>query len=425
MKNTIITDEFREFLNIAENTNQSIFLTGKAGTGKSTVIKEFIAETGKNVVVLAPTGIAAVNAGGQTIHSFFRLKNNRQSVKFDKERHELYKAIDTIIIDEISMVRADIMDAIDETLRINRECENIPFGGVQIIFVGDLFQLPPVVTNQDREYINSTYKSEYFFDAKCMLNYRYKFIELTTIFRQSNSDDDFKNILNNIRVNSKDLNLDLLNTRYSQNANNGVYLTSRKEVAEKLNVERLKELNGESYYFNASISGAFASTQAPAPENLELKTGAKVMLLNNDKDGRWCNGTMGGITLITDNTIYVLVVGKNNTETLQVDRYSWKKYEFEWSEKQEKIIAVPTGEFCQFPMKLAYAITIHKSQGQTFDNVVIDIANGAFAHGQIYVALSRCRTLEGVTLKQRIRKQDIIVDKRIIEYYEEIRICKR
>lgn len=405
-------------LYIMEYTDKSVFLTGRAGTGKSTLLKEFIVNTQKRVVVLAPTGIAAVNVGGQTIHSFFKFRSSGNGITAAK--NELLNHIDTIVLDEVSMVRADILDAMDLALKKSRE-SYLPFGGVQMIFIGDLYQLPPVVTNKDTHIAND-YKSPFFVDAKCMQNYGYEFIELTHIYRQDESQERFKNALNSIRENSNNIDLDLINSRHLAEPKIGsIYLTARRDLADKINTESLEKIKGHLKVFNADVSGEFKENEYPNDTELKLKVNAPIILINNDKEGRWANGTIAIIALITNNSI---LAKTSNGENIQIERHTWQKYEYYLNDNQElKYRSI--GKFIQFPVRLAAAMTIHKSQGQTFENVIIDTGKGAFAHGQIYVALSRCKSLEGVTLKQKIRKQDVIVDKRIIEFYEKIRICSR
>jgi len=420
----VFTEEFSRAIDTMENTNESVFLTGKAGTGKSTLIKQFLEKTKKNVVILSPTGIAALLIGGQTIHSFFRLQNSepRANIKFNKDRADIFRKIDTIIIDEISMVRADVLDAVDIALRVNLKSDK-PFSGVQMIFVGDLFQLPPVVTQFDKERISLEYKSEYFFDANCMQNYKYKKTELTTMFRQSDGDNKFKDLLNSIRVNSPFVDLDLLNSRYSDCGGQSICLTSRRETSAKINKNKLDGLIYEPSFFKAELSDEYLETeklgklnhdQLPAPFWLELKPFAMVMMLNNDKENRWANGSMGFIKSFGNGYINIEINGVTHI----VEPYTWEKSKYVTDYYTGKIRKETIAEFTQYPMQLAYAITIHKSQGQTFDNVTIDISGGAFAHGQTYVALSRCKTLEGITLNQRIKRSDIITDKRIIEFYK-------
>lgn len=401
-----------------EYTNSSVFLTGKAGTGKSTLLKEFIENTQKRVVVLAPTGIAAVNVGGQTIHSFFKFRSNGNGITAAK--NELLNHIDAIVLDEVSMVRSDILDAMDLALKKSRE-SCLPFGGVQMIFIGDLYQLPPVVTDKDI-HIKTDYKSPFFFDANCMQNYKYEFIELTHIYRQDESQEQFKNALNSIRENSN-IDLDLINSRYLAEPKIGsIYLTARRDLADRINAESLEKIKGQLKVFNADVSGEFKENEYPNDMELKLKVNAPIIMITNDKEGQWANGTIAIITLITNNNIYAKI--SSSGESIKIEQHTWQKYEYYLNDNQElKYRSI--GKFIQFPVRLATAMTIHKSQGQTFENVIIDTGKGAFAHGQIYVALSRCKSLEGVTLKQRIRKQDVIVDKRIIEFYEKIRICKR
>lgn len=399
-----------------EYTNRSVFLTGKAGTGKSTLLKEFIENTQKRVVVLAPTGIAAVNVGGQTIHSFFKFRSNGNGITAPK--NGLLNHIDTIVLDEVSMVRADVLDAMDLALKKSRE-SYLPFGGVQMIFIGDLYQLPPVVTDKDI-HIKTDYKSPFFVDAKCMQNYDYEFIELTHIYRQDESQEHFKNLLNSIRENSNNIDLDLINSRYLAEPKDGsIYLTARRDLADRINAECLEKIEGMLVVFDAEVSGEFKENEYPNDAELKLKRNAPIILINNDKEGRWANGTIAIITLITNNRIYATI--SSNGESITIERNTWQKYEYYLNDNQElKYRSI--GKFTQFPVRLAAAMTIHKSQGQTFESIVIDTGKGAFAHGQIYVALSRCKTLEGISLAQKITRRDIKVESRISDFFNNMRV---
>lgn len=403
-------------LNTMEYTNRSVFLTGKAGTGKSTLLKEFIENTQKRVVVLAPTGIAAVNVGGQTIHSFFKFRSNGNGITAPK--NGLLNHIDTIVLDEVSMVRADVLDAMDLALKKSRE-SYLPFGGVQMIFIGDLYQLPPVVTDKDI-HIKTDYKSPFFVDAKCMQNYDYEFIELTHIYRQDESQEHFKNLLNSIRENSNNIDLDLINSRYLAEPKDGsIYLTARRDLADRINAECLKKIEGMLVVFDAEVSGEFKENEYPNDAELKLKRNAPIILINNDKEGRWANGTIAIITLITNNRIYATI--SSNGESITIERNTWQKYEYYLNDNQElKYRSI--GKFTQFPVRLAAAMTIHKSQGQTFESIVIDTGKGAFANGQIYVALSRCKTLEGISLAQKITRRDIKVESRISDFFNNMRV---
>lgn len=427
----VLTDEFKEILDLLKNTNESIFITGKAGTGKSSLLKHFIKNTNKKLVILAPTGIAALNVSGQTIHSFFRFPPSiitPNKIEPDYVRAELFKNLQMVIIDEISMVRADLMNGIDVALRKNRNRLDEPFGGVQMVFIGDLFQLPPVVMETDREYILKTYGGQYFFDATVFKTYKYHFKELTTIFRQSNEQPAFKTMLNNIRNNEAQFNdMALLNSRHKDNAGeqeNSIFLTTRRNIARNINNDKLENLLGEKFTFTGTLSGKYIKLKEeaeeklddklPAPYKLELKKDAQIMMLKNDGGKRWVNGSIGKVDKLEENSITVKIDGNK----YKIEKESWNEVEYvlnkETKEIEERIIA----GFSQFPLQLSYAMTIHKSQGKTFDKITVDVETGAFAHGQIYVALSRCRTIEGIILNNPIRNNDIIVDPRVIEFYK-------
>jgi len=419
--------EYLEIIDLIENTENNIFITGGAGTGKSTLLKYIMEHTQKKCVVLAPTGVAAINANGQTIHSFFRFPItlfDKKSIKADNMKKELFESLQMMIIDEISMVRVDILDAVDCALQINRR-NNKPFGGVQMVFVGDVFQLPPVLTAQDNDYIFTNYKSHYFFDAPVFQKTDYQLKELTNIFRQDASEREFKETLNRIRIGeTTDNDIRLLNSRMTNIVNNDdtIYLTTRREIATDINFKKLDRLPTPSIKYTGLIIDTFDTgdgnkineDKLPAPYELELKKGAQIMLLRNDKSGRWVNGTIGIIQELKEASISVLINGK----LYNVEKETWEQIEYKYNITENKIEKQIIGKYVQYPLQLAYAITIHKSQGMTFDKINIDIGQGAFTHGQVYVALSRCRTLNGIKLNSRIDETDIIVDPKVLYWYK-------
>jgi ATP-dependent DNA helicase PIF1 len=428
-----INDRLRQALYLMENTDRCLFITGRAGTGKSTLLTHFCATTRKKPVVLAPTGVAALNVKGQTIHSFFnfyvdvtpqKIKEKTIKPRWDKTR--LYKRLDTIIIDEVSMVRADLLDCIDVFLRMHGPDSDRPFGGVQMIFVGDLYQLPPVVTSQERVIFSSFYQSPYFFSAHVMESAPLEIIELEKVYRQK--DPDFIDLLNRIRNNSlEESDLERLNSRHAPalhpndpGSENGLFisLTATNRIADEINDAKLRDLKGRFHVSKAHIAGDFGKEYFPTSTDLQFKTGAQIMLLNNDSKKRWVNGSIGIIEAYQkdEEGEYYLDVALQDAEgeTVQVYPYTWELYRYSLDEVV--IVTEPVGAFTQFPFRLAWAITIHKSQGKTFDHVMIDIGQGAFAAGQMYVALSRCTSFEGVYLKKRIRRQDIRTDYRIHEF---------
>lgn len=425
-----LTDEFEEVLDLLENTDQSIFLTGKAGTGKSTLLRHFLKTTKKKYAVLAPTGIAALNVGGQTIHSFFRFPPaiiQPEKLEADPDKEKLYKSLQMLIIDEVSMVRADLMHGIDEKLRLMRDNWGEPFGGVQMVLIGDLFQLPPVVRKADFEQLNNRYECEYFFAAPVFNDLDYEFKELTHIFRQGEGENQLKDLLNKMRtarLSMSDLNV--LNQRFKSQfvpKEQSVFLTARRAVAKRINEQKLSAISTKEYEYTAQLSGKFEKLKQQdadkldgklsAPYKLKLKVGAQIMMLRNDTERRWVNGSIGRVEKLAGKQVYVQINGK----THEVEREDWKEVKYVYNTKTKQIDEETVGEFSQYPMCLAWAITIHKSQGKTFENIIVDVSGGAFAHGQVYVALSRCRTLEGITLTKRIKPRDIIVDPRILEFH--------
>jgi ATP-dependent DNA helicase PIF1 len=418
-----INERFKEAFDLMENTDKHVLITGRAGTGKSTLLEYFRSKTKKNIVVLAPTGVAAVNVKGVTIHSFFKFKPDIALNKIKKERdNRIYKSLDAIVIDEISMVRADLLDCIDRFMRLNGKDEEKPFGGVQMIFFGDLYQLPPVVKADERLIFKQHYKSSYFFDSKVFEKIRIEFVELEKIYRQK--DEKFIRLLNAIRNNSfTDKDIEEINKRviedFKEDPNDFyIRLTSTKKLAEEINERNLSMLKGRLYEYSGIIKGQFHESYLPVEKELKLKIGAQVMLVNNDSLGRWVNGSIGKIASIERNEEEndLINIELSDGKEFGVYPYTWNIYEATLDEATGSIDYKPIGSFTQYPIKLAWAITIHKSQGKTFDKVIIDFGKGAFAHGQVYVALSRCTSLEGIVLKRPIRREDIIVDWRIAKF---------
>lgn len=421
-KDLVITKEFDRALHLMNQTMQSAFITGKAGTGKSTLLTLFRGKTKKNVVVVAPTGIAALNVQGQTLHSFFRFPPRlirEEDVTVDYQRKPLFKQIDTMVIDEVSMVRADMMDAIDRSLRLHRDSQE-PFGGVQMIFFGDLFQLPPIVERNLHPYFADHFDSHFFFGAKVFRSFDYKILELEHIFRQD--DEGFKEVLNAIREGTfTEAHLALLdrcvNERFvAGEADTHITLAPTNDVVDAENQRRLHQLPGEAEVFQATITGTFESrSNYPADTLLSLKPDAQVMMVKNDMEKRWVNGTIGKVVSLDEAFITVVIDG---SEYL-VERATWESIRYEYNKEEKKVEAIVQGTFTQYPMKLAWAATIHKSQGRTLDKAIIDLGSGTFAHGQAYVALSRCKTLEGLILKRPIWPQDIKVSSEVKQFMDQ------
>lgn len=417
-------EQFTKAMHLMEETHHSVFLTGKAGTGKSTLLTHFMERTAKKVVVLAPTGVAALNVQGETIHSFFGFipgitidKAKKKGAKATKR--EMYLSLTTIIIDEVSMVRADLMDCVDAFLKSARKNKE-PFGGVQMVFIGDLYQLPPIVMRHEEEFFAEFYQSPWFFHSKAVRDERFymELVELDKIYRQS--DDAFIDLLNAIRVNSvTDMQINAINSRVLDNSAkdaDSIHLTSTNQLAADINDERLSRLKTPAHSFSSTIKGSFDMKQYPADQALTLKVGAQVMFANNDVEGQWVNGTIGQVTEILPRAVIVQIHGGKE---VHVTAHEWKLYRYEYDSSSQSLSQKSAGSFEQIPLKLAWAITIHKSQGKTFDKVVIDLGSGSFASGQTYVALSRCRTFGGIRLKNPIRKSDVKVDKQVHRFFTE------
>lgn len=411
-----------------QHTACNIFLTGKAGTGKTTFLRELRAQQLKRIVVVAPTGVAAMNAQGVTIHSLFQLpftpylpgrdllKNNRYS----KAKINLLRSIDILVIDEISMVRSDTLDAVSSILRRYRN-KNEPFGGVQLLLIGDLQQLAPVVKEDEWAILSQHYATPFFFDSLEFKQTHYYPIELTHIYRQS--DERFVSLLNQIRSNQvSQETLTILNARYNPNAEtNGeegyITLTTHNAQAQRINRQQMTLIGEPEYLFEAKIEGDFPEYLYPTDAQLQLKKGAQVMFIQNDASGekRYYNGKLGWVDRITQNSLFV----RTEENTIEVTKGEWKNIKYSVDEKTQEIVEEVEGVFKQYPLRQAYAITIHKSQGLTFDKVIIDAA-AAFAHGQVYVALSRCRTLEGILLRSKITPQALVNDHRVDQYTQAI-----
>lgn len=421
-KYNIDTSEYESVASYIGSRQKPVFVTGQAGTGKSTFIKYLREIAGLNAPVIAPTGVAALNVGGQTIHSFFRIPPgivDNSDVK-PLRNQKLFHELQYLIIDEISMVRADLMDLIDFSLRLNTGKEDELFGGVQLIMVGDMFQLPPVIASQNEsEYIFSRYRTPYFLSSICMNSTNLRIIELKKVFRQH--DSDFIQLLSNIREGNKlvetvsEFNRQCCNR--STEEDGIIILTPDNSTAERINNKKLFAIKRKEHVYQGIINGKFNNDRLPAPMNLKLKIGTQVMLTKNDINHRWVNGTIGIIKELSERFIIVESEGKE----LMVGKECWENITYVYDDEKGKIVSKVTGSYTQFPLIHAWAITIHKSQGKTFEKVHIDLSRGAFAHGQLYVALSRCKTMKGISLLRPVRVQDVKVNPVIKEFHRRIR----
>lgn len=435
MKALIFSPQACRAIHLVEEGKKNVFITGKAGTGKSTLLEHLRLNSKRKMVVLAPTGVAAINVNGDTIHSFFGLKpgfelDEAREKRVNEKKAKKYLSLKTILIDEISMVRADLLDAIDIFLRKVRENNN-PFGGVQMVFFGDLYQLPPVMTAADRDKFLSEYDSPYFFDAKVFQGandlwsdiFDLECIELDEIYRQT--DLDFIEVLNSVRNNCvTDDHLCALNARHKgdfvpSEDEKYIHLVTTNADAATINDSKLAKLKEPQITFHSTITGKIARNLRPNDEEVTVKVGAQIMFIYNDPERKWVNGTIGRVVNIAEGyneeleaIESYLIVEKTDGDRVEVRPYTWEisRYVFDSGEfKREQI-----GSFTQIPLRLAWAITIHKSQGKTFEKVIIDLGTrGSFAHGQTYVALSRCTTLEGIVLRRPFRRSDVIMDKRV------------
>ncbi len=418
-----LTKEFKQAFETIEKTKKNIFLTGRAGTGKSTLLKYFRKKTKKKHIVLAPTGVAALNVKGQTIHSFFGFhpQITKQMVrKASDEKRVLMGGLQTIVIDEISMVRADLLDCIDASLRLNRKSKE-PFGGVQMIFIGDLFQLPPVVTRDETDRFKTEYESPYFFSADVMRHTPIEIIELKTVHRQT--ENHFIDLLEKVRMKSLDYD-DLThwnechNPYFDPREETGyIHLTTTNKMAHQRNQYELKQLSGKEWKLRGKSEGQIPDRRMPSDALIAIKEGARIMFTVNDPEKRFVNGSLGTVKKIKKNGLSkdpILVIELENGTQIKVARHTWELFEYTQGDNGPTESVV--GSFSQYPIALAWAVTIHKSQGKTFDKVLVDIGWGAFAHGQMYVALSRCTTFDGLVLMKPLKQKDVILDRAVVQF---------
>lgn len=427
-------EEMQKALQIIQFTRRSLFLTGKAGTGKSTFMRHIAATIKKKHIILAPTGIAAINAGGSTLHSFFKLpfhpllptdkrysaRNIRDTLKYNGEKTKLLREVELIIIDEISMVRADIIDFIDKVLRIYNRNMREPFGGKQLLLVGDIYQLEPVIKEDERQLLRPFYPSCFFFDAHVFREMQLIAVELKKVYRQR--DAQFISLLDHIRTSQvSDTDLRLLNARVNaeigtEEGRLSITLSGRRDTVDYINEKQLNTLPDQPTIFYGHIEGEFPESSLPTPIELEVKTGAQVLFIKNDKERRWVNGTLGTIIGFGDEEDGIIYVRTEDGRDFDVEREIWSNVRYTFNEKEQKIEEEEIGSYQQFPLRLAWAITVHKSQGLTFNNVKIDFTGGVFAGGQTYVALSRCTSLQGISLQEPIRRENIFVRTEVINF---------
>lgn len=426
--------ELQNALQLVQFTHRSLFLTGKAGTGKSTFLHYIAQTTKKKYVILAPTGIAAINVGGATLHSFFKLpfhpllpndrrystQQLRNTLKYNSEKIKLIRELELIIIDEISMVRADIIDFIDKILRVYSHNMRIPFGGKQLLLVGDVYQLEPVLKEEDWQLLQPYYPSKFFFDAHVFRSFQLVCIELQKVYRQR--DDKFISILDHIRTSTiTTTDLSLLNQQVGQHQpmdahQLSITLSTRRDTVDYINGLHLSKLPGDATILHGSIDGEYPENNLPTPIELEVKTGAQILFIKNDREKRWVNGTLGTIIGIGDEEDGKIYVRTEQGEDVDVEQEVWNNVRYTYNQKEQKVEEEILGSFQQFPLRLAWAITIHKSQGLTFNQVKIDLSGGVFAGGQTYVALSRCRSLKGIALQEPVRREDIYVNQEVVRF---------
>lgn len=420
----ILEDEHHYLLDRLAERNAVIFLTGKAGTGKSTLLKIFQKITDKKIILLAPTGIAAVQIKGQTVHSFFRIPPNFHSNNaYHKLPKKLLDKIDLIVIDEISMLRADLLDHIDQILKLSMK-SSLPFGNIPMLWIGDLFQLPPVVTREERAFFYSLYNSPYFFSSnvfKDLLDF--EMIELQRVFRQK--DPNFIKLLNKIRLGEidgedlEDLNQELYLKKEAvlqQASSLRITITATNYIANAINQKQLQLIESKSLTYTANITGTVLANQYPNDQILNLKIGAQVIFIRNDPNKQFVNGTLGKIADILDDFVIIETEISGSSRIIEVKKMTWEIIKYQFNSDTKDIKSEIVGTFSQLPLKLGWAITIHKSQGQTFEKVNIDLGSGAFEKGQSYVALSRCRSLKGIHLKSPIKLSDIQFDEQVVDF---------